>query len=259
MTASGTIRITTTTISAARFIASQFCRLDARLRGLSQDTRKPGPDGVCHGLEVRFQAMVTRHLHDGAMLGHGWHPEWVSLPLHDEHRDGHRIELVQAARRASAAGRSQWEREAKHGEGTSHIGSAAGDPSSQRSAADEKRQAAQLPGEQVVDRSRPSSVELSRRRGAPAACNTVGLLDERDAHPFRSHNVGHRHQVCRSHASPSPVAEDQCGSRFSRGMHVGSCQTVRRFKLERGHPVMVAASRPGLLQSLPGAARHARS
>ena len=213
------------------------------LRGLIHDTPKPGPDSGCHGLEVRFQAVVTRHLHDGALLGARWHPEWVSLPLHDEHRDGHRIELVQAARRASAAGRSQWEREAKHGEGTSHIGGTASDPRSQRSAPDEKWQAAQLPGEQVVDRSRPSSVELSRRRGAPAACDTVGLLDERDAHPFRSRNVGHRHQVCRSHASASPVAEDQRGSRFSRGVHVGSCQTVRRFKLERGHPVMVAASR----------------
>jgi hypothetical protein len=49
-------------------------------------------------------------------------------------------------------------------------------------------------------------------------------------------NVGHRHEVCRRHASPSPVAEDQRGSRFGRGMHVGSRQTVRGIKLERGHP-----------------------
>jgi hypothetical protein len=206
------------------------------LCGLSQDTRKPGPDGGCHGLEVGFQAVVTRHLHDGAMLGGGRHPEWVSLTLNDEHRDGHRVELVQAACRARAAGRSQGEREAKHGEGTGHFGGAAGDPRAQGSAADEKRQAAQLAREQVIDRCRPSSVELSRRRGTPAACDTVGLLDERDAHPFRSRNVGHRDEVCRSHASPSPVAEDQGGSRFSRGMHVRSRQTVRRIKLERGHP-----------------------
>jgi hypothetical protein len=67
------------------------------LRGLSHDTRKPGPDGGRHSLQVRFQAVVTRHLHDSAMLGGGRHPEWVSVTLHDEHRDGHRIELVQAA------------------------------------------------------------------------------------------------------------------------------------------------------------------
>jgi hypothetical protein len=207
-----------------------------RPRGLGQDTRKPGPDGGSHRLEVRFQAVVTRDLHDGAMLGGGWHPEWVSLPLHDEHRDGHRIELVQAACCVGTAGRSQWEREAKHGEGTGHFGGAAGDPRSQGSASDEKRQTAQLAREQVIDRCGPSSVELSRRRGAPAACDTVGLLDERNAHLLRERNIGHRHQVCRSHASPSPMAEDQRGSRFRRGMHVGSCQTVRRIKLERGHP-----------------------
>jgi hypothetical protein len=44
------------------------------------------------------------------------------------------------------------------------------------------------------------------------------------------------------------MAEDQRGSRFSRGMHVGSCQAVRRIELERGHPMMVAASRSGLPQ-----------
>jgi hypothetical protein len=167
--------------------------------------------------------VVTRHLHDGAMLCGGWHPEWVSLPLHDERRDGHCVELVEAACRAGAAGRSQWKREAKHGEGTGHFGSAASDSRSQGSAADEKRQAAQLVREQVVDRCRPRSVELSRRRGAPAACDTVGLLEERDAHPFCSRNVGHRYQVRGSHASTSPVAEDQRGSRFGRGVHVGSC------------------------------------
>ena len=174
-------------------------------------------------------------MHDGAMLGAGRHPKWVSLPLHDEHRDGYRVELVQAACCASAAGRSQREREAKHGEGTGRFGGATGDPRSQGSAADEKRQAAQLAREQVFDRCQPSSVELARRRRAAAACDTVGLLDERDAHPFRSRNVGHRHQVWRSHPSPSPMAEDQGGSRFRRGMHVGSCQTVRRLELERGH------------------------
>jgi hypothetical protein len=65
---------------------------------------------------------------------------------------------------------------------------------------------------------------------------------------LRSRNIGHRHQVWGSHASPSPVAEDQRGARFSCGMHVGSRQTVRRIKLERGHPLMVAASRSRLPQ-----------
>jgi hypothetical protein len=44
------------------------------------------------------------------------------------------------------------------------------------------------------------------------------------------------------------MAEDQRGSRFSDGMYVGSCETVRRIELERGHPMMVAASRSGLPQ-----------
>ena len=54
-------------------------------------------NGGCDSLQVRFQAVVTRHLHDGATLGGGWHPEWVSLTLHDEHGDSHRVELVHAA------------------------------------------------------------------------------------------------------------------------------------------------------------------
>jgi hypothetical protein len=119
---------------------------------LGQDPWKPGPDGGCHGLEVRFQAVVTRHGDDGSMLGGGWHPKRVSLPLNDEDRDSHRVELGQAACRGRAARRSQWEREAKHGEGTGHLGGAAGNPRSQGSTADEKRQAAQLAREQVVDR-----------------------------------------------------------------------------------------------------------
>jgi hypothetical protein len=105
------------------------------------------------------------------MLGGGWHPEWVSLTLHDEHRDGHRVELVQAGCRVRASGRVQWECEAKNPESTRIFGGAAGDPRSQGSAADEKRQAAQLARNQVVDRCRPGSVEPSRRSGAPAACD----------------------------------------------------------------------------------------
>jgi len=183
MTASGTIRITTTTISAARFIASQFCRLDARLRGLSQDTRKPGPDGVCHGLEVRFQAMVTRHLHDGAMLGHGWHPEWVSLPLHDEHRDGHRIELVQAARRASAAGRSQWEREAS-GAAPRRAGSRS-QPTTQRRAVAPARGSGGLQHGRAARRARRSPLPLAQRRSPPPGLQKPRLPQPRGRGPVR--------------------------------------------------------------------------
>jgi hypothetical protein len=32
------------------------------------------------------------------------------------------------------------------------------------------------------------------------------------------------------------MAEGQGGSWFGHGMHVGSCQTVRRINFERGHP-----------------------
>ena len=48
-----------------------------------QEHSEAGPDGGCHGLEVHFQTVITRHLDDGAMLSGGWHPEWVPLPLHD--------------------------------------------------------------------------------------------------------------------------------------------------------------------------------
>jgi len=140
-----------------------------------KDARKPGPYCRCHGVEIGLQAMVARHLNYCATLGGGWHPEWVSFPLHDQRRDRHLVEFVQAAcGGAGAARRVQWKREAKHRDGAGRFRGAACDPRSQGPAADEERQAAQLTLEQVVDHCRPSNVELARRSGATPSGDFVG-------------------------------------------------------------------------------------
>ncbi len=214
--------------------------------------RPPGPSSGCG-----YRAPALRRDARPSVAS-----EWVSLPLHDQHRDIHVVEFVQTASRVRAPGRVQWEREAKHRDGTGRLRCAAGDAGPQGSATDEERQAAQFPGEQVLDRCRPSDVELSRRRGAPATRDPVGLLNQRHAQPCRQSNLAHRHQVFRSHAAPSPVAEGQGGARLSRGIHVGSRQTVRRLQLERRHtgivtthafrcPATATAARAGSRSSRP--------
>ena len=201
-----------------------------------KDARKPGPYCRCHGVEIGLQAMVARHLNYCATLGGGWHPEWVSFPLHDQRRDRHLVEFVQAAcGGAGAARRVQWKREAKHRDGAGRFRGAACDSRSQGPAADEERQAAQLALEQVVDNCRPSNVELARRSGAAPSGDFVGLLDERDADPLRARDGRHRHQVSRSHPAGGPMTEDKRGSGLIGSVQVGLRQTVRGVYFERRH------------------------
>jgi hypothetical protein len=156
--------------------------------------------------------------------------------LHDQRWHRHRVKLVQAAcGRAGAARRVQWKREAKHRDGAGRFCGAACDSRSQRPAADEERQAAQLALEQVVDNGRPSSVELARRSGAAPSGDFVGLLDERDADPLRARDGRHRHQVSRSHAAGGPMTEDKRSSRSIGSVQVGLRQTVRGVYFERRH------------------------
>jgi hypothetical protein len=100
-------------------------------RDPSQDAGKPRLDGRRHGVEVRFQAVVAGYLNDSAMLSGGWHPERVSFSLHDQDRDVHVIELVQATCSAGTAGRSKWECKAKDRHGTSRLRGSARDSRTQ--------------------------------------------------------------------------------------------------------------------------------
>jgi hypothetical protein len=180
--------------------------------------------------------MVALHLHYCATLGRGWHPEWVSFSLHDQRRDRHLLELVQAAcGGAGTTRRLQWKREAKHRDGAGRFRGAACDSRSQGPAADEERQAAQLAFEQVFDDCRPSNVELARRSGAAPSRDSVGLLDERDADPLRAGDGRHRRQVSRSHPAGGPMTEDKRGSRSIGSVQVGLRQTARGVYFERRH------------------------
>src|SRR5918996_4040527 len=65
----------------------------------TDDARKPALHGRGHRLDVSTQAVVARHLHDRPTSRGRGNAEPVALALHDQHGDGHLLELGQTARR----------------------------------------------------------------------------------------------------------------------------------------------------------------
>jgi hypothetical protein len=142
--------------------------------------------------------VVARHLHHSATLRGGRDAERVPVTLHDQHRHGHSVEFGETALAracASPARGPQRERQANDRDGPGRRRGAAGHPRTQRPTADDKRQSAQLNSNQTVDHSRPGGVELASRSWRPPPGDAVGLLDERDAHPFRTRDLRHGDQV----------------------------------------------------------------
>ena len=120
-------------------------------------------------------------------------PNWSRVTLHDERRHRHRVELGQAAWRGArrTARRLQREREAQHRRRRRRISGAAGHPRAEGATPDDQRNPRSSP--RADDRRRPSR---RRRAGAPererVAGDPVGLLDERDADPFRARDAPSR-------------------------------------------------------------------
>jgi hypothetical protein len=54
---------------------------------------KPFTHRGFHRSEVGLQAVVARHLYDGAVGAGRWNAELVSIALHNEHGNGHCVEL----------------------------------------------------------------------------------------------------------------------------------------------------------------------
>ena len=100
---------------------------------------------------------------------------------------------------------------------------------------DDERQPPQLAAEQVVDHGRPGGVELARRSRSASTGDAVGLLDERDADPFRARDPGHRHEVRCGHASTGSVTEDQRGPWPIGDMQVGVRLAMRGVDFHHRH------------------------
>ena len=129
------------------------------------------------------QAVVALHDGDLAERAGGRHAERVARALHDQHRDGHRLELGQPARRrlrSRAARRLQREGEAEHADRAGRLGRAAGHARARRAAADDQRQSARSPARRCSTTAIQAASSWRAGRGAPAG-DAVGLLDEHDA------------------------------------------------------------------------------
>jgi hypothetical protein len=156
------------------------------------DAGEPGANRGRHRLEIRPQAVVTGYLDHRSPRGGGRDPEPISAALHDERRDMHGVELREPARclRAGpAARRLEREREAEHGDGSRRLCSAAGNPGTERAAANDARKPAELAGRELLHDRSPGGVELARgcRRAPPG--DPVRLFDERNRDSLRDRDV----------------------------------------------------------------------
>ena len=74
-----------------------FARSSGAIESVYDDAEKPVSCRLTHRVEIRAQAVIARDLRNGASFRGRRHAERISRPLHDEHRDRHRIELREPA------------------------------------------------------------------------------------------------------------------------------------------------------------------
>ena len=193
-----------------------------------------------HGLDIRPQAVVARHLHDLPQRPGGRHSERVSLPLHDQrrHASPRRARVAGSARERpivaeAAAGTRDRARRSRR----SHPPS---DRRPARPTSDRRRAAAgpRASGEQLLDDRDPGDVELARGRGRASSRDAVGLLDQHDADPERPRDARHCNEIARPHAAARAVAEHERGAGIVRGVQVRVRATVRRLDFLAVHALM---------------------
>jgi len=179
--------------------------------------------------------VVALDLHNRALLGRRGNAELVSLPLYDQRRDGHRVELRETAlgrRGAGTARRLEWEREAEHSDGARGRSGAACDPGAGGPPADDERQTLQLAFKQTLDHRRPGRIELMRRRGSAPSRNAVRLLDENDVQSSRVRDPRNRNEVTRLHAATCAMTKHEYGPRLICTVQVRACRAERRVDLK---------------------------
>jgi hypothetical protein len=198
-------------------------------RRFEHDPKKQARTACTHCAEIGPQAVIAGHLHHRASLRGRRNAEPISRSLHDERRDGHRIELGETARcgrGARSARRLQRECEAEHSDGGRGLRTTAGDTGAR---------GAQLACEQVVDHRRPRCIELMRGCGSTPTRYPVGLLDERDAQSHRVCDARHRNKIFRLQPTACAVTEDERGPRLICAVQVRVRRAERRADLERLH------------------------
>jgi hypothetical protein len=87
----------------------------------------------------------------------------------------------------------------------------------------------------MVDHRHPGGVQVVGRSGSASPGDAVGLLDERDADPFRARDACHRYQIWGSHSSSGSMTEDKRGARLVGGIQMDVRPTVRGVHFEDRH------------------------
>ena len=158
--------------------------------------------------------MVAGHDDHGAIRPGRRQAERVPLTLDDEGRNRHVVELVEPAL-DGLAGRAprwlEWECETEHSGRSDRVRGPAGDPRTERPAADDQRQPVELVPGQVLDDRNPGGVELVPGCGGAPTRNAVRLLHERDAHASGERDLGSGDEISGGDASARAMAEDERG------------------------------------------------
>lgn len=187
--------------------------------------------------------MVTGDQLDVAAWTRRRDSERIALALHDEHGDGDRGQLGQAALGGviAAARRVQREGEAQRGVGLRSRGRAAGHAGARGAPADD-----QAPGQrltqagaparaQLRDHRQPGLVELGRRGGRAPAGHPVGLFDEHDRVALAHRRPGRRDEVGCADPAAGAVTEHQRTARRVHGMDVSAGEAARGVEFDLGH------------------------
>ena len=192
--------------------------------------------------------MVPRHDYDLSRPAGRRYPERITLALHDKSGDAHRIELIQAAllRLVCSARWLERKGKAEHAHGARLLGCAARNSTAQRTAARNDRQAGQGAGRQLPDDRDPRFVEHRWTRWSAAACDTIGLFDQRNCDVDGESRLCRRSEVRGSDATTCTVTEHESSTWLVDGAHVGAREASGGLDLEsQEQAASVSSERPG--------------
>ena len=160
----------------------------------------------------------------------------------------HRIELIQAAllRLVCAARWLERKGKAEHAHGARLLGCAAGNSTAQRTAARNDRQAGQGACRQLPDDRDPRCVEHRWARWSAAACDTIGLFDQRNCDVDGESRLCRCREVRGRDATTCTVTEHESSTWLVDGAHVGAREALGGLDLDgQEQTAFVSSERPG--------------